>query len=320
VGQCEHPNLSQTRLPRAFAGGAAHGASVGANDIVMIHASMRRVGPVEGGAASVIEAVRAAVGPGGTLLMVLSAAENEPFDALRSPVDVADMGILAEVFRTYPGVSVNDHPADRFAALGPLASSLLEPTPLHDYHGPGSVLERLTERGGKVLRLGANTDTVTLTHYAEYLADVPNKVRVRRRYVRADTGEVWIESLDDNEGIATWDEGDYFPQIFLDYRASGAVRIGPVGGCEAELLDAARTFLPTWPRRSRPTPGSPGCGSAFGRRVRASTWPRCSTPSDRTPAPVASPPRSRRPSSGTAATRRGPGAAGTSGCRPSWPS
>jgi aminoglycoside N3'-acetyltransferase len=212
---------------------------VGDDDIVMIHASMRRVGPVEGGAAGVIEALHAAVGAGGTLLMVLSADEDEPFDALRSPVDVEDMGVLAEVFRTYPGVSVNDHPADRFAALGPADSYLLEPIPLHDYHGPGSVLERLTERGGKVLRLGANTDTVTLTHYAEYLADVPNKVRVRRRYVRADTGEVWIESLDDTDGIATWKEGDYFPQIFLDYRASGAVRIGPVGRCEAELFDAA---------------------------------------------------------------------------------
>lgn len=212
---------------------------VGANDIVMIHASMRRVGPVEGGAATVIEALRAAVGVGGTLLMVLSADEDEPFDALRTPVDVADMGILAEVFRTYLGVSVNDHPADRFAALGPAASFLLEPTPLHDYHGTGSVLARLTERGGKVLRLGANPDTVTLTHYAEYLADVPDKVRVRRRYVRADTGEVWIESLDDTDGIATWEEGDYFPQIFLDYRASGAVRMGPVGRCEAELFDAA---------------------------------------------------------------------------------
>ncbi len=208
-------------------------------DLVMIHTSMRRVGPVEGGAAGVIEALRAAVGAGGTLLMVLSADEDEPFDALRSPVDVEDMGVLAETFRTYPGVSVNDHPADRFAALGPRASELLEPIPLHDYHGPGSVLERLTERGGKVLRLGANPDTVTLTHYAEYLADVPNKVRVRRRYVRADTGEVWIESLDDTDGIATWDQGDYFPQIFLDYRASGAVRIGPVGRCEAELFEAA---------------------------------------------------------------------------------
>jgi aminoglycoside N3'-acetyltransferase len=209
------------------------------DDIVMMHASMRRVGPVEGRAAGVIEALCAAVGPGGTLLMVLSADEDEPFDPLRSPVDVDDMGILAEVFRTHPGVSVNDHPADRFAALGPSASYLLEPTPLHDYHGPGSVLERLTERKGKVLRLGANPDTVTLTHYAEYLADVPNKIRVRRRYVRADTGELWIESLDDTDGIATWAHGDYFPQIFLDYRASGAVHVGPVGRCEAELFDAA---------------------------------------------------------------------------------
>jgi aminoglycoside N3'-acetyltransferase len=210
------------------------------NDIVMVHASMRRVGPVEGGAASVIEALRAVVGPGGTLLMVLSADDSEPFDALRSPVDIQDMGILAEVFRTYTGVSVNDHPADRFAALGAKAPYLLEPTPLNDYHGPGSVLERLTEGGGKVLRLGAPPDTVTLTHYAEYLADVPDKVRVRRRYVRADTGEVWIDSLDDTNGIATWDEGDYFSQIFLDWRASGGVRTGPVGRCEAEIFDARR--------------------------------------------------------------------------------
>lgn len=99
---------------------------VGEDRIVMIHASMRRVGPVEGGAACVIEALRAAVGTGGTLLMVLSAHEDEPFDALRSPVDIDDMGILAEVFRTYAGVSVNDHPADRFAALGPAAAYLLE--------------------------------------------------------------------------------------------------------------------------------------------------------------------------------------------------
>jgi aminoglycoside N3'-acetyltransferase len=212
---------------------------VHAGDGLMIHASMRRVGAVERGAVGLVDALREAVGTGGTLLMVLSADEAEPFDALRSPVDIDDMGVLAEVFRTYPGVSVNDHPADRFAAIGPAARHLLEPTPLHDYHGPGSVLERLTAQGGKVLRLGANPDTVTLTHYAEYLADIPDKVRVRRRYVRADSGEVWIESLDDTDGIATWDRGDYFAQVFLDYRATGAVRLGPVGHCEAELFNAA---------------------------------------------------------------------------------
>jgi aminoglycoside 3-N-acetyltransferase len=111
---------------------------VRAADVVMTHASLRRLGPVEGGAAGVIDALRSAVGPDGTLLMVLSADDDEPFDALRTPVDVEDMGVLAEVFRTYPGVSVNDHPADRFGAIGPEAWLLLEPAPLHDYHGPGT--------------------------------------------------------------------------------------------------------------------------------------------------------------------------------------
>jgi aminoglycoside 3-N-acetyltransferase len=88
-------------------------------DIVMIHASMRRIGPVSGGAAGVIAARADTVGTKGTLLMVLSTDEAEPFDARTSPVDVQDMGVLAEVFRTFPGVNVNDHAAERFAALGP---------------------------------------------------------------------------------------------------------------------------------------------------------------------------------------------------------
>jgi aminoglycoside N3'-acetyltransferase len=220
--------------------------------IVMLHVSMRKVGPVVGGALGLLEAVRSSLGPRGTMLMVLSATEDEPFHPLTTKVDTEDMGVFAEVFRTYPGVRVNDHAADRFAALGPEAAYLLEPTPLHDYHGPGSVLERLTERDGAVLRLGAHVDRVTLTHYAEYLCQVPNKRRARRRYVRADIGEQWIESLDDTDGIAEWFPGgearDYFPQIFLDYRASGAVRMGPVGQCTAELFGAKAfvAFATAW--------------------------------------------------------------------------
>lgn len=224
---------------------------LGPADVVMTHASMRQVGAVEGGAKGLIEAQLAAVGAEGVLLMVLGADEHQPFDALRTPVDIADMGILAEVFRTYPGVRVSDHPTARFGAIGTRAEALLEPMPLHDYHGPASPLERLCQLKGRVLRLGADPDTVTLTHYAEYLADVPNKVRVRRRYVRADRGEIWIESLDDNDGIADWPHGDYFEQIYLDYRASGAVRRGVVGRCNAELFEAENfvAFAVQWMNR-----------------------------------------------------------------------
>jgi aminoglycoside N3'-acetyltransferase len=220
-------------------------------DVVMTHASMRSVGPVEGGAKSLVEAQLAAIGAEGTLLMALGADADDPFDAETTPVDIEDLGILAEVFRNYPGVQVSDHPAGRFGAIGKQAHRLLHPMPLHDYYGPESPLERFTGLRGRVLRLGADPDTVTLTHYAEYLANVPDKIRARRKYVRADTGEIWIESLDDSDGIAEWPQGDYFEQIFLDYRSSGAVTTGQVGCCTAELFEASDfvSFAVQWMNR-----------------------------------------------------------------------
>lgn len=210
---------------------------------VMVHASLRAVGKIEGAGDALIAALRDALGSEGTLLMVLDADPDEPFDALTTPVDVEDMGVLAELFRQTPGVRVNDHVAARFAAIGPATEELLfEETPLDHYFGRGSVLERFTALGGQVLRLGADVDTTTLTHHAEYLADVPDKRSVVRTLVRADVGEVRVESLDDTHGIRDWEEGDYFSHILLDFVGEGHARIGPVGDCVAELLDA-RTFV-----------------------------------------------------------------------------
>lgn len=202
---------------------------------LMLHVSLRRVGPIEGGADALLDALFAALGPDGTLVMSMYADDDAPFDALTSKVAVEDLSVLAEVFRQRQGTQVNDHAAARFGVYGPQASYLLAPNPLHDYVGPGSLLERFTTLGGFVLRLGANVDTITVTHWAEYQANVPNKRRVRIRYVRADIGEQWIESLDDTDGIVDWQGGDYFSQIWLDYLAAGYANTGAVGNCRAEL-------------------------------------------------------------------------------------
>jgi aminoglycoside N3'-acetyltransferase len=203
----------------------------------MVHASLRRVGPVEGGADGVIDAILGALGPDGVMMMPLGSRDDAPFDALRSPAEL-ELGVLAEVFRQRPGVQVSDHPAARFAALGPEARSLLEPVPQHDFYGPGSALERLC-RGGAVLRLGADPDTVTLTHYAEYLVELPHTRRRRVVYDCADGRRLEVDALDDCEGIVDWPGGDYFSPLLADYLATGVARIGPVGDCRAELLDAA---------------------------------------------------------------------------------
>ena len=203
--------------------------------IVMVHASLRRVGPIDGGADALIDALRKTIGPTGTLLMVLGADDSEPFDARTTPVG-DDIGILAEIFRRRPDTRVNDHPAARFGANGPQTATLLRHNPLHDYYSHGSVLERFTKMGGQVLRLGANIDTVTVTHWAEYLANIEGKRRARRRYERADTGELWIESLDDTDGIVDGGQGEYFSQILVDYLEQGRAMTAPVGNCTAELF------------------------------------------------------------------------------------
>ena len=225
----------------------------------MVHASLRAIGPVERGAAGVVEALENAVGPAGTLLMVLGArddwdwvnrrpeedrpdllADAPAFDRDHTPAD-PDVGVLAEVFRGLPGTVVNDHPDGRFGARGRLASELLSDPPWDDYYGPGSPLERFVAAGGKVLRLGADPDTVTLLHLAEYLADVPDKRRVSRHHkVRAPDGSTVIRRvtcLDDSDGIAEWPDEDYFAVVLLDYLQLGRARTGAVGNATSELID-----------------------------------------------------------------------------------
>jgi aminoglycoside N3'-acetyltransferase len=234
-------------------------------DILMIHASLRRIGLArtdfgEGGAEVILDALDAAVGPGGTLMMTLGSdypldwvnrrpveeraallAGTEPFDVRNAPV-MPDVGWLGEAFRRRPGTIVSDNPSGRFGARGARAEALMEGQPWHDYYGPGSPLEKLCDLGGRILRLGADPDTVTALHLAEYLADLPRKKRARWDYLLAgDQGprHVWIHCLDDSDGIVDAPGEDYFALILEAYLRNGGACIGRVGLADSELIDAA---------------------------------------------------------------------------------
>lgn len=228
------------RTPRDLAADMLRlGVTPGA--VVMVHASLRCIGPVEGAADGVLRALDLAVGPDGGLLMVMGSEDDgAPFDPLTTPAQ-SDVGYLAEAFRRAPGTLVTDNPEGRFGARGRLAAALLRDAPWADYFGPGSPLHRLCDLGGKVLRMGADPDTVTLMHYAEYLAPLPAKRRVtRERTVLGAGGPLAraVSCLDDEHGIVEWDGEDYFKTILETYLATGAGSRGQVGDAPSELLDA----------------------------------------------------------------------------------
>lgn len=199
----------------------------------MVHSSVRSLGPVIGGANTILHAILDVLGPTGTLTAYL---DFEPFYEEDDKVDIPvfdkriaraalDHGILHEAFRTWPGVLRSDHPDAGVAALGPLAPWITSPHPFHYGYGPGTPFARILEAQADILMLGAPLDTITLLHHAEHLAAIPGKRIVRyKRLMPAPGGPQWIdfEEFDTSDPVHPAFPQDHFTRIALDFLAAHA--------------------------------------------------------------------------------------------------
>jgi len=147
---------------------------------LLVHSSLSSLGFVVGGEATVIDALRAAIGPEGTLVLPTHSWERAgrgdfTFDLAATPSCV---GAISERFRTLPGASRSLHPTHSVAAIGPRARALIEghekaTTPC----GDGTPYARLIEARGQILFLGATLDQNTVFHTLEARAAVPYLMR-----------------------------------------------------------------------------------------------------------------------------------------------
>lgn len=242
---------------------------VAPGDAVMVHASLRRVGPVLGGGDGVIAALRQAVGPLGCILAYVSWLEQfedalggdghldpalkphipafDPASARANP----DHGWFAEALRTTPGARRSANPGASVVALGAGAEAFTADHPLDYGYGAGSPFARLAAAGGKIVMLGAPLDTMSLLHHAEHLADVPGK-HIRRMEVPLATpgGVTWrlIEEYDTVDPVVDGLDEDYFATIVEDFLASGQGARGRVGDAPSVLVpaDAMTRFGVDW--------------------------------------------------------------------------
>lgn len=89
---------------------------------LMVHSSLRAIGPVEGGAEAVLEVLLRAIGPGGTLMMPTVSGSVRPDQPVFHPDHTpSTVGYLTNLFRVQPGVLRSRHPVHSIAAGGPRA-------------------------------------------------------------------------------------------------------------------------------------------------------------------------------------------------------
>lgn len=230
---------------------------------LLVHCSMRRVGPLAAGAATLLAAIRAA-GRDGTVVVPtqttsnsttsltfraatrgmdaaeLAAFESEMpgFDPLSSPSE--RMGALAEHVRLHPDAVRSTHPQTSFAALGPGAVELTATHDLDCRLGERSPLGALYRSGAGVLLIGVGYEACTALHLAEYRR--PGHRRWYRCYVRVNGVR---ERRDFRE--LPLDDTD-FPEagVLIDHQ--GFVRRGMIGKAPSRLLDLRSTvdFMIDW--------------------------------------------------------------------------
>ncbi|MEU1368390.1 AAC(3) family N-acetyltransferase [Streptomyces sp. NPDC005803] len=253
---------------RARLAGQLASLGVERGGVLMVHASLRTVGAVAGGADAVAGALRDVLGPDGTLVVPAFTPENSDTstqyharvrglderqrEAVRAAMPAFDpattaapsMGRLSEAVRRALGSARSAHPQTSFAALGRLAGQVVADHRPDCHLGEDSPLARLDELRAQVLLLGTGFGSCTAFHLAEYRVPSPPR-RTYRCVVQDGGGRRWWEYED-----VALDDSD-FAALGADFARSDhgtAVRTATVGSGTGRLFrfPAAVSFATRW--------------------------------------------------------------------------
>lgn len=250
------PGVLSLSHSRARLAGQLARLGVERGGVLMVHASLRAVGVVDGGVPAVTGALRDALGPRGTLVVPAFTPENSDtspqyrarvrglgareLDAVRAAMPAFDpattaapsMGRLAEAVRRSPGAVRSTHPQTSFAAVGPLAGEVVAGHRPDCHLGEDSPLARLYDLGAQILLLGTGFGSCTAFHLAEYRVPAPPR-RTYRCVVREGGGGRWWEYED-----VALEDGD-FAALGADFERSarsGTIATAPVGSASSHLF------------------------------------------------------------------------------------
>lgn len=212
-------------------------------DTLLVHSSYKSLGAVDGGPQIVINALEAALGAEGTLIMPtfnFDFNKGVPWDVRSTP---SKMGVLTELVRVDPRAKRVFHPFYSFAILGKHAERLGGLRYKSSYER-NSVFGKLRDLDGKIMVIGLSyTNSMTFFHHIEQMEGVDY------RFLKQFTGEVtdWdgrtytdtFEMLvrDIDKGVIT----EVNPMGEMMEKA-GIISVGKIGEADVKLMKANEVY------------------------------------------------------------------------------
>ena len=258
-GEIRHssPTITYDRLLRDF-----RALGLGPGDAVLMHSSLKRIGYVEHGPKTVLDALYAAVSPGGTIVLpAYHVIGGTILETCKIPDYIFDprvhgtrLGRLPEELLRFPGVERSLHPTHSVCALGPQARYLTEAHHLaSSTFGKQSPWDRLIEIGGKVMGLGIPMAPGGLYHPLEDLMadEFPLPVRMKETYQlkcmhpSGELIEVPVVPLDpafSERRIDHPSRADLREYFWQEFTRVGLLRVGQVGEARTWWMPARDFF------------------------------------------------------------------------------
>ena len=214
------------------------------DDIVAVHASLRAVGPVEGGADGLIDAMCEYLYDG--LLIIPThtwddVIRDKPFYDVRTTAPC--IGTLAQVaFERRDGVR-SLHPTHSVKVFGKGAEEFVKGEEQCGSPAPaGSCLSRLYEEGGKVLLIGVGHERNTYLHSVDERLGIPDRLNKDHFVITIKDYEGnLIESPPFRTHFTEASDqcvSEYYPNYTEAFEYTGAVKYGKLGNATVYVCDA----------------------------------------------------------------------------------
>jgi len=140
--------------------------------IVIVHASLKALGPIDGGAPTVVAALQEALGPKGTLLM--PTFSHPTADGVWRMTETSSRtGAVTEAMRVCAGAVRSCHPTHSVTAWGARAVELTNGHERTTAVGIDSPLHLAAKAGADILMIGCNFKACTMVHIAESIVRPP---------------------------------------------------------------------------------------------------------------------------------------------------